>query len=259
MKLDEIIISRGIIETFSKDLVGSLDLEVAIAGAGPAGLIASFYLAQGGVKTAIFERNLRVGGGMPGGGIMFNKIVVQEPARRILQEMDIEHQEYEKGYYIASSLEAVSAITYRAIRAGVKIFNLIGVEDVMVQEGRVNGFVVTWGAVQLAKLHVDPIGIRFRTGIDATGHDSEVIRKLEEKGQVRLATSSGKIVGEGPMWAEKGEEAILENTKEVFPGLYVAGMAANAVFGGPRMGPIFGGMLLSGRKVAQLIMKELKG
>jgi thiamine thiazole synthase len=35
-------------------------------------------------------------------------------------------------------------------------------------------------------------------------------------------------------------------------------MAANAVFGGPRMGPIFGGMLLSGRKAAQLIMKELK-
>ena len=259
MKLDEIIISRAIIETFSKDLVGSLDLEVAIAGAGPAGLTAGFYLAQGGVRTAIFERSLRVGGGMPGGGIMFNKIVVQEPARKILEEIKIKHQEYERGYYTASSLEAVSALTYRAIRAGAKIFNLIGVEDVMVQEGRVNGFVVNWGAVQLANLHVDPIGIRFRTGIDATGHDSEVIRKLEKKGRVRLATSSGKIVGEGPMWAEKGEEAILENTKEAFPGLYAAGMAANAVFGGPRMGPIFGGMLLSGRKAAQLIIKELKG
>ncbi len=258
MKLDEIIISRAIIETFSKDLVDSLDLEVAIAGAGPAGLTAGFYLAQGGVKTAIFERSLRVGGGMPGGGIMFNKIVVQEPARKILEEMEIKHQEYEKGYYIVSSLEAVSALTYRAIRAGAKIFNLIGVEDVIVQEGRVNGFVINWGAVQLANLHVDPIGIRFKTGIDATGHDSEVIRKLEKKSRVRLATSSGKMVGEGPMWAEKGEEAILENTKEAFPGLYAAGMAANAVFGGPRMGPIFGGMLLSGRKAAQLIMKELK-
>jgi ribulose 1,5-bisphosphate synthetase/thiazole synthase len=29
------------------------------------------------------------------------------------------------------------------------------------------------------------------------------------------------------------------------------------VFGGPRMGPIFGGMLLSGRKVAELIMKKI--
>jgi len=36
----------------------------------------------------------------------------------------------------------------------------------------------------------------------------------------------------------------------------VAGMSANAAFGGPRMGPIFGGMLLSGRKAAEMILKE---
>jgi ribulose 1,5-bisphosphate synthetase/thiazole synthase len=31
-------------------------------------------------------------------------------------------------------------------------------------------------------------------------------------------------------------------------------MAANASFGGPRMGPIFGGMLISGKKVAETII-----
>ena len=40
-------------------------------------------------------------------------------------------------------------------------------------------------------------------------------------------------------------------------GLYVCGMAVSAVSGTPRMGPIFGGMLLSGKKVANLIIKEL--
>jgi len=59
------------------------------------------------------------------------------------------------------------------------------------------------------------------------------------------------------MWSEKAETLTLENTKEVFPGLYVTGMAANATFGGPRMGPIFGGMLLSGEKVAKLLLKRL--
>jgi len=43
------------------------------------------------------------------------------------------------------------------------------------------------------------------------------------------------------MWSEIGERAILDNTKEVYPGLIVAGMAANTVFGSPRMGAIFGG------------------
>ena len=49
----------------------------------------------------------------------------------------------------------------------------------------------------------------------------------------------------------------MANTKEVCSGLYVCGMAANAVFGTPRMGPIFGGMLLSGKKLAQELIKKI--
>jgi thiamine thiazole synthase len=60
------------------------------------------------------------------------------------------------------------------------------------------------------------------------------------------------------MWAEKGERDISRNTREVCPGLVVAGMTANAVFGSPRMGAIFGGMLLSGRRAARVAMKLLK-
>ena len=67
-----------------------------------------------------------------------------------------------------------------------------------------------------------------------------------------------KIVGERSLWAEAAEKDTMSNTKEVFPGLYVAGMAANATFGSYRMGPIFGGMLLSGEKVAAMITEELK-
>jgi thiamine thiazole synthase len=35
-------------------------------------------------------------------------------------------------------------------------------------------------------------------------------------------------------------------------------MAANALFVGRRMGPIFGGMLLSGQKMARLISQMLR-
>jgi sulfide-dependent adenosine diphosphate thiazole synthase len=54
------------------------------------------------------------------------------------------------------------------------------------------------------------------------------------------------------MWAEIAERETVAYTKEIYPGLLVAGIVVNAVFGLPRMGPIFGGMLLSGRKAADL-------
>jgi len=81
MELDEITISRAITETFMKDFQKAMDVEVAIGGAGPAGMAAGYYLAKEGIKTVIFERSLRPGGGMPGGGMMFNTIVVQEEGR----------------------------------------------------------------------------------------------------------------------------------------------------------------------------------
>jgi thiamine thiazole synthase len=59
------------------------------------------------------------------------------------------------------------------------------------------------------------------------------------------------------MWADVAEKLTLDNTKEIYPHVYVTGMACNAVFGGPRMGPIFGGMLMSGKRVADLIIERL--
>lgn len=260
MKLDDVTISEAIVDSFFKEFKDNLRCQVAIAGAGPAGLTAGYFLAKKGLKVVIFEKNLRVGGGMPGGGIMFNKIVVQEPAREILEEMDINHLMYEhkQGYYIANSLEAISSLTLKALQNNVKIFNLMEVEDVMVQNERVKGLVINWGAVRMARLHVDPITVSCDFAVDATGHGCEVVAKLQRRESVKLNTPTGKIVGEGPMWAEKGEEAILDCTKEVYPGLYVSGMAANAAFGAPRMGPVFGGMMLSGRKVADIIHTKTK-
>ena len=257
MKLDEIIISKAIIESYKEKLVGALDVDVAIVGGGPAGMVAAYYLAKAKKKVALFERKLSVGGGMWGGGIMFNEIVVQEKAKELLDELDVKTRRYENGYYLADSIEAVSTICSKAVKAGAKIFNLISCEDVMVREKRVCGLVLNWTAVEMAKLHVDPITMRAKFVVDATGHAAEVVRIVDRKSGIRLKTKTGKCLGEGSMWAEVAENTIVKNSKEVCPGLYVCGMCANAVFGGPRMGPIFGGMLLSGKKIAKDIYKRL--
>ncbi len=259
MQLDDITISRAITESFMKDFQKAMDVEVAIGGAGPAGMTAAYYLAKEGIKTVIFERSLRPGGGMPGGGMMFNTIVVQEAARAILNEFDVRTREYETGYYTADSVEASSAICLKAIQAGAKIFNLVSIEDVMIRENdRITGLVLNWSAVSLAKLHVDPLSIRSKVVIDATGHASEICHIVVNKLGGRLRTEGGGIMGERSMWAEVAEGKILENTREVYPGLIVAGMAANAVCGTPRIGPIFGGMLLSGKRAAAVAKEVLQ-
>jgi len=257
MKLDEIKISRAIIESYSEKLINALDVDVAIVGAGPAGMVCGYYLAKAGKNVVLFERKLSVGGGMWGGGIMFNEIVVQEPAKQIVDEFGIRTREYEKGYYLCDSIEMVSTICSKAVKAGLKIFNLLSAEDVMIRGKRVCGLVLNWTSVEMAGLHVDPITMRAKVVVDATGHPAEVARIIEKKAGIRLKTKSGKLIGEQSMWAQVGEETIVKNSKEVCPGFYVCGMCANAVFGGPRMGPIFGGMLLSGKKVADELVRKI--
>jgi thiamine thiazole synthase len=264
MKLDEQVIARAIIERFTEKWTEHLDLDVAVVGGGPSGLVAAYYLSKKGWKVALFERKLSIGGGMWGGGMMLNEFVVQDEGKGILDEFDIVARPFETGYYTVDAVEAVTTLGSKTCKAGVKIFNLMCVEDVMIrrtngpESGRVVGLVINWTAVEMARLHVDPLTVRSRYTVDATGHAIELMHIIQKKSASKLLTEGGEIAGEKSLWAEVAEHSTLENTREAFPGVYVAGMAANATFGSYRMGPIFGGMLLSGKKVAELIDQRLQ-
>ena len=257
MTIDDITVSRTIFNRFSREFQDHFDVDVAIAGAGPAGLTAAYYLAKARKKVAVFERKLSVGGGVWGGGMTFPVIVVQKESTYILKQAGIRITNEGSGYYSADSIETVTKLCANAIDAGARIFNTISVEDVLVYNKRISGFVINWSAVEIAGLHVDPLAIRAKYCIDATGHAVEICHIVRNK-VGKLNTPSGDIEKERSMCAEIGEKTVVENTKEVYPGLIVAGMGANAVYGAPRMGPIFGGMLLSGKRAAALILKELK-
>ena len=258
MKLKDEIITRAIVERFTKKFVDNLDQDVIIAGAGPAGLTLAYHLAKNGIKVSIFERKLSIGGGMWGGGMLFNEIVVGEEGREILDSFGVNTEKYDDGYYTADSIEAVTTICSNAMKAGAKIFNCMSVEDVMVNKNGVCGVVVNWSTVEMAGLHVDPLCVKSRIVVEATGHPLELLKILENKVDGELFTETGKIMGERSMNAEVGERTVVENTKEIFNNVYVCGMAANAAFGANRMGPVFGGMLLSGKKLANILIEKLK-
>ena len=76
--------------------------------------------------------------------------------------------------------------------------------------------------------------------------------------QVGVDGTDADSITAAMMDGRKETSDLLAIMKEYFPGLFACGMSANNVSGGYRMGPIFGGMLLSGRKAANLIMKKIK-
>ncbi len=251
MTLDEVTISRAIIYEHLMTLGEYMEMDVAVVGAGPSGLVCACLIAERGLKVGLIEKKLSIGGGMWGGGMMFPRIVVQEEAKHLLDRFNIRSKETAPGYYTARSVEAVSKLAAAASDAGVEFFNLTTVEDVMVKgDGTLSGLVINWQPVEATGLHVDPLTIKCRITVDATGHDAVIVHHVLRK------CGKPEIKGESTMWADHAESAVVAHTKEVFPNLYVCGMAANAVFGGHRMGPVFGGMLLSGKAAAEQIVSR---
>ena len=118
MELDEVIITRAIFDEYAKTFLNYIDIDVALVGGGPANLVAAKYLAEEGVKVAIYEKKVSIGGGMWAGGMMFPRIVVQEEARSILDDFGIRYKEYQPGYYVANSVESVGKLIAGATSAG---------------------------------------------------------------------------------------------------------------------------------------------
>ncbi len=250
-------ITQIIVETYFEKLKNSLSVDVAIAGAGPSGLVAARDLALQGKNIALFEKKLAPGGGIWGGGMLFNEVVVQEDAINILDDFNIKYLDKDEGYYSSDAVEMSAGLIFGAVQAGDKLFNTVSVEDIVFKDNKVNGVVILWTPVTHLGMHVDPLVVIADAVLDGTGHPSEIVTLACEKAGITIDTPTGKVMGEKPMWVESGEQTTVENTKKLYPGLYASGMAANNISGGFRMGPIFGGMLKSGRKVAQLILNDL--
>ena len=253
--LKETDISKAIISTYHDKLLSRLVGDVLIVGAGPSGLIAAQSLARKGLNVTVLEKRLAPGGGIWGGGIGMSQIVIQGEVLPLLDEIEVGYESWHGELYVADAIELAAGLCVKAVQSGAALLNLMTVEDVCIHQKQVTGVVVNRSLIG-ESLPVDPITLSARAVIDTTGHEAVVVQALRRRGLL-AGSAAAEASGEGPMDAASGEAFVVERVAQVFPGLWVAGMSVCATFGGPRMGPIFGGMLLSGKRVADLVSVAL--
>ncbi len=253
--ISERTITQNILKYGMEKLIDLSQVDVVIVGAGPSGMSCAYYLAREGLKVVIIERRLSFGGGIGGGGMLIPVVVVQKSLKNILErDFKIRYIEADD-VLIVDPVELIAKLAVATLEAGAKMLLGVSVEDVLADRERkkITGVVINWTAVHLSQLWVDPLFIKAQAVVDATGHEASVVKIAAKKLNVKI-----DVLGEGPAIPELADDLVVKYSKKIVPGLYTTGMATASVYKLPRMGPIFGGMILSGKKVAEEIIRDLR-
>lgn len=265
----ESTVSRAMTKRYFADLDKYAESDVVIVGAGSAGLSAAYTLAKNrpNLKIAIIEASVSPGGGCWLGGQLFSAMVLRKPAQLFLDEIEVAHED--EGDYVVVKHAALfmSTLMSKVLQfPNVKLFNATAVEDLITRrdettgELRIAGVVTNWTLVALnhdTQSCMDPNTINCNVVLSTTGHDGPFgafsAKRLETL-RPKSADDPFALGGMRGLDMNKAEDAIVKGTREVAPGLVIAGMELAEVDGSNRMGPTFGAMALSGVKAAESVL-----
>ncbi|KAJ2964334.1 hypothetical protein NQZ79_g859 [Umbelopsis isabellina] len=252
-------VSRAMSKRYFKDMYERAVSDVVIVGAGSAGLSCAYRLATEcpHLKITIIEASVAPGGGCWLGGQLLSAMIVRKPTDQFLTEIGVPFED--EGNYVVVKHAALftSTILSKVLALdNVKMFNATAVEDLIVKQDstgkqRIAGVVTNWTLVSLnhdTQSCMDPNTITAPVIISFTGHDGPMGAFCAKR-----IVKSGLVEQLGDMRCldmGRAEPAIVNRTREVYPGLIVGGMELSELDGANRMGPCFSAMLASGEKAA---------
>ena len=192
-------------------------------------------------------------------------MVIRKPAHGFLDEINVAYDD-EGDYVVVKHAALVTSTLLSKVLAApnIKLFNATAAEDLVVRDdpvkGRhVAGAVTNWTLVSLnhdTQMCMDPNVLECKVMVSSTGHDGPMgasgVKRLQKLGMVT------GVPGMGALDMNTAEDAVVNHTREVVPGMVICGMEVAEVDGCPRMGPTFGAMFMSGRKAAHCAMNSLK-
>jgi len=184
-------------------------------------------------------------------------MVIRKPADRFLREIGVPYEDEGPFVVVKHAALFTSTLLSRVLSfPNVVLMNATAVEDLIIHQDfrgdqRVAGVVTNWTLVALnhdTQSCMDPNTITAPIVITATGHDGPMgafsAKRLVSTG---LLKELGNMRG---LDMNRAEPAIVNRTREVVPGLIMAGMELSEHDGSNRMGPTFGAMIASGIKAA---------
>lgn len=265
----EATVARAMAKRYFNDLDVYAEADVVIIGAGSAGLACAYELSKAApeAKIAIIEQSVSPGGGAWLGGQLFSSMIVRKPADLLLSELGIPFED-EGDYVVVKHAALMTSTLMSKVLAmpNVKLFNATAAEDLIVRPDssvqggrRIAGVVTNWTLVTLhhdTQSCMDPNVMEAKVVVSSCGHDGPMgahsIKRLANLGMVAAPP------GMGALDMNEAEDKVVANTREIVPGLVLAGMETAEAYGAPRMGPTFGAMFISGQKAAHVALAALR-
>jgi len=260
-------VSRAMIKRYYQTMYDRAVSDVVIVGAGSAGLSCAYYLAKNNpsLKITIIEANVAPGGGAWLGGQLMSPMVIRKPADKFLQEIGVDYEDEGTFVVVKHAALFTSTLLSKVLAfPNVVLMNATAVEDLIICEDgqgkqRISGVVTNWTLVSLnhdTQSCMDPNTITAPVVISATSHDGPMgafsAKRLVSAG---LLKELGNMRG---LDMNRAEPHIVNSTREVAPGLIMAGMELSEHDGINRMGPTFGAMIASGIKAAHEAVRVLE-
>ncbi|KAM0753303.1 thiazole biosynthetic enzyme [Meredithblackwellia eburnea MCA 4105] len=259
-------VSRAMTKRYGDDMYRCAVSDIVIVGAGSAGLSCAYTIAKArpDLLVTILEAGVAPGGGAWLGGQLMSSMVVRKPGDRFLAEVGVPFDD--EGNYVVVKHAALftSTILSKVLQfPNVKLFNATACEDLIALPDplgsgqlRIAGVVTNWTLVTLAhglQSCMDPQTITAPVVCSFAGHDGPF-----GAFSVKRLVATGQVPELGNMRAlnmRAAEDYIVNNTREVVPGLICGGMELSELDGAPRMGASFGAMFASGVKAGLEALK----